>query len=432
MKNVLIITYYWPPSGGAGVQRWLKFAKYLPEHGWNPIIFTSKDGEYPSIDPSLEKDVPESTEVLRLPIWEPYSFYKNLLGQKKSEKINSGFLSENKKPKLTEKLSVWIRGNFFIPDARKFWIKPSVKFIMNYLKDHHVDAIVSTGPPHTVHLIAREIKRQTSIPWLADFRDAWTGIDYYDKLMLTSWADKKHRSQESSVLAEASLITSIGKGCSEDLAEKGNINVLEILNGFDSADFQGVNVKLSDNFTVSHVGSLNKDRNPTCLWDALSELCEEVDGFRDDFRLRLIGKVDVHALADLKDHGLKINVEQIEYMPHDEMVTDMCGSQVLLLLINETPNQKGIVTGKIFEYIASKRPIIVIGPEDGDAAHIVNSAGSGTTIDFKDVAKMKTEVLGLYKKFKSGEDMSTSSDISRYTREFGAKKVAEALSSLTA
>ncbi|NTW26696.1 MAG: glycosyltransferase family 4 protein, partial [Lentimicrobium sp.] len=187
-RRVLIISYYWPPSGGAGVQRWLKFVKYLRESGWEPVVYVPENPEYPAIDESLAKDIPDGIEIIKTPIWEPYSFYKKLIGAGKGERINAGFLSEKKRPGLTEQFSIWLRGNFFIPDARKFWIRPSISFLTRYLEKHPVDAIVSTGPPHSMHMIALGVKKRTGLPWLADFRDPWTNIDFYHELMLTTWA----------------------------------------------------------------------------------------------------------------------------------------------------------------------------------------------------------------------------------------------------
>jgi hypothetical protein len=193
MKKVLVITYYWPPSGGAGVQRWLKFVKYLPSLGWEPIIYTVENGEYPVLDDSLVNDLPSNIKVLKTKIWEPYIFYKRFTGRKKNDKINSGFLNNKKKNKILESISVWIRGNLFIPDARKFWIKPSVNYLNNFIKDNPVDFIISSGPPHSTHLIALGIQKLNKIPWLADFRDPWTNIDFYKDLKLSKWADSKHK-----------------------------------------------------------------------------------------------------------------------------------------------------------------------------------------------------------------------------------------------
>src|SRR5687768_9770887 len=173
-KKVLIITYYWPPSGGSGVQRWLKFVKYLRDYGWEPIVYTPSNPESPVNDDSLAKDIPSGITILKTEIREPYGLYKRFIGRKKDEKISAGFLTEKKKPKFAERIAVWVRGNFFIPDARKWWIKPSISFLSDYLTKNKVDAIVSTGPPHSMHLIAMGVKKKTGIKWLADFRDPWT------------------------------------------------------------------------------------------------------------------------------------------------------------------------------------------------------------------------------------------------------------------
>jgi len=231
MKKVLIITYYWPPSGGAGVQRWLKFVKYLREYGWEPVVFTAEGGEVPVIDDSLKKDIPENIEVIYGPIWEPYTAYKRLIGQKKGDKIQTGFLTENKKPKTTEKLSIWIRGNLFIPDARKFWIKPSVKSLSKYLKENNVDAIVSNGPPHTTHMIALSLKKKFDIPWLADFRDPWTNIDFYDKLLLSKWADKTHHKLEDEVINLADEVVTVSPNWAKDFLEQSKRKFQVIYNG---------------------------------------------------------------------------------------------------------------------------------------------------------------------------------------------------------
>src|SRR4030095_1074602 len=168
-KKVLIITYYWPPGGGSGVQRWLKFVKYLPQTGWQPVVYTPENGEMPVNDSSLTDDIPTGTEVLKTKIWEPYNLYKTFIGADKNVKVSTGFLTEEKKPGMAERLSVWLRGNMFIPDARRFWIGPSIKYLSSYLEKSHVDVIVSTGPPHSMHLIAMKLSEKFNIPWVADF-----------------------------------------------------------------------------------------------------------------------------------------------------------------------------------------------------------------------------------------------------------------------
>lgn len=218
MKRVLIITYYWPPSGGSEVQRWLKMSKYLPEYGWQPVVYTAENAEFPVDDPSLEKDVSPEAEVIRRPIVKPYNF----LGLKEKQKGWKG------------NLSVWVRGNLFIPDARCCWVKPSVKFLTEYLKEHPVDAIISTGPPHSMHLIALKLKEKLNIPWIADFRDPWTEIDYYDDLHLTKWADKKHHRLEREVLTKADKVVTVSSDGARRLGRIGNRNVRVFPDGFDS------------------------------------------------------------------------------------------------------------------------------------------------------------------------------------------------------
>jgi glycosyltransferase involved in cell wall biosynthesis len=196
MKKILIITYYWPPSGGGGVMRWLKMSKYLPELGWKPIIYTPENPDASVTDVSLLEEIHPETETLKTPIWEPYKIFRFLTGKKKSEKFKPGYISEASGGDWKSKVSVFIRGNLLIPDPRKFWIKPSVKFLSQYLEEHPVDLIVSTGPPHSMHLIALELKKKFGTCWIADFRDPWTDIDFYDKLRLTRWADQQHRNLE--------------------------------------------------------------------------------------------------------------------------------------------------------------------------------------------------------------------------------------------
>ncbi len=293
-RKVLIITYYWPPSGGAGVQRWLKFSKYLRDFGWEPIIYTPENPEAPAIDNSLEKDIPEGISIIKRPIIEPYSVYKRFVGMKPGEKVNAGFLQEKEKPGIAEGLAVWLRGNFFIPDARRFWIRPSVKFLKKYLKDHPVDAIVSTGPPHSMHLIAMQVHKKLNIPWLADFRDPWTGIDFYHQLRLTSFADKLHHKLEKKVLASATAVTVV----SQDMVNEFNGIVKRgyklVTNGYDEQDIRPLpQNQLDKKFTLSHIGSINASRNPVGLWKVLSEMVKLQPDLASALQIKLVGKVDI-------------------------------------------------------------------------------------------------------------------------------------------
>ena len=433
MKKVLIITYYWPPSGGAGVQRWLKFVKYLREYGWEPVIYTPENPEAPALDPSLEKDIPKNVTIIKRPIWEPYTIYKRFIGHKKEDRINAGFLTEKKKPGLAEKISVWIRGNWFIPDARKFWIKPSVRFLSEYLKENPVEAIVSTGPPHSMHLIALGLKKKLNLPWLADFRDPWTTIDFYKDLKLSRSSDAKHHRLEKEVLETADVLVAVSwhmaEGFGEILGNKGN-KVMVITNGYDETDFPNTGIKTSSKFTISHVGAMNADRNPKILWAALKELLVEIPGLKSDLEIRLIGKSDLSVNEELEKNSLHSFVKRTEYLPHDQTASAMQEAQVLLLALNDTPNTKGVVSGKLFEYLAAKRPILCIGKEDGDAAKIINGSTAGTVCDFKDKEKMKAVVKEWYSGYLNDNLVVQTDTINTYSRKELTGRIAGLLQSM--
>lgn len=419
MKRVLIITYYWPPSGGSGVQRWLKMSKYLPEYGWQPVIYTTENAEYPIIDHTLDKDVCPEAEVIRRPIVEPYNFYKKFLGINKQEKVKVGFASESKKNGWKEKLSVWIRGNCFIPDARCWWVKPSVKYLKEYLKEHPVDAIISTGPPHSMHLIAMHLKENLGIPWIADFRDPWTEIDFYDELHLTRWADRKQHHLEKEVLTKADKVVTVSWNWSKGLGRIGNRNVRVIQNGYDwDCRPDEERAPLSDEFTLTHLGVVAPSRNAPMLWQALQELKNEVDGIDKTLKIKLVGQVDQSVVENLTSCGLMENTELVTHVPHDEVKLIQESSQVLLLLVNNAPNAKGILTGKLYEYLASGRPILAIGPEDGDAAQVIKETNAGVTVDFGDKEKIKQAVKELYHKYlEQNLPSNTSQEIEKYSRK---------------
>lgn len=431
MKRVLIITYYWPPSGGAGVQRWLKFAKYLRDFGWEPVIYTPENPEYPEADESLFKDIPSKIEVIKKPIWEPYNAYKRFIGQKKEEKIQAGFLSIKKKNPLIENISVWIRGNLFIPDARKFWIKPSIRFLLKYLAEYPVDAMVSTGPPHSMHLIALGLKNKLNIPWLADFRDPWTGIDFYHQLRLTNQADKKHHRLEKEVLSKADRVTIVSWNWALDFNQLFPRHYDVITNGYDPDDFIIPDQKVAKTFELTHIGSLNKDRNPELLWKVLAEICSENASFRDDLKLRFIGKCDVSLFQCLEKYQLLSLTEKIEYMPHEEVLKESAGSQVLLLLLNNTPNVMGIVPGKIFEYLATRRPVFCIGQTEGDSARIIREARAGITCNFDDKTSMKNALLELYGRYKQGSLQNQEGEIDSFSRKDLTEKISSLLNELS-
>jgi len=424
MKKVLLITYYWPPSGGAGVQRVLKTAKYLREFGWEPIIYTAKDAAYPILDESLLEDVPQDMQVLKGDIWEPYELYKKFTGQKEKKQVYSGFMNDKGKQSFTQKLSIWIRGNFFVPDARTFWIKPSIKYLKDYLKEHPVDAILSSGPPHSVHMIAKGLKEATGTPWLADFRDPWTNIDFYDQLRLSKWGDRRHRKMEASVVKGCDALSTVSWVWGKEFEEMGASRVAVITNGFDDADFRAKAPELEEKFVCSHIGFLNQDRNSPVLWEAFGELAKEIPAFKEKLVLRFIGKTDPLCLQQLAEQELSEHVEQIAYVPHSEVLTYTRATQLLMLLVNDVPNVMGHIPGKTYEYVGSRRPVLGIGPPEADFARIISESKSGTVCGFQDKEGMKRALFKMFSLYKKGKLHTEDADIDRFTRKHAAGQIA--------
>jgi len=398
-RKVLIITYYWPPGGGSGVQRWLKFTKYLASLGWEPVIYTPKNPEMAAFDASLAKDIPVGLTVLQTPIREPYSIYKRLTGRKKSDSIGAGFVSESGKTGFAERVARWIRGNLFIPDARRWWIRPSVSYLKEWLRQNQVDAIISTGPPHSMHLIALALKQQLGLPWLADFRDPWTNIDFYDDLMLSRWADRKHHKLEASVVSSADLVTVVSPTMAEEFRSEYNREIVTLTNGYDEDDLKDIEPLPQNDvhFSIAHIGTMTPTRNPIGLWNALNSMHTSGSVKQGSLKIRLIGRVD-HSIRDaISEHQLDAATDYISYVPHDQVVAWQQGASVLLLLLNQSKNAKGILPGKFFEYMASGRPILCLGPTDSDAAKILEITGTGVCLEYDDVKSIKAWLTSIYR-----------------------------------
>lgn len=403
MKRLLIITYYWPPTGGSGVQRWVKFSKYLPEHGWQPVIYTPENPEQLARDESLLSDVPACAEVIKTRILEPYAVYRRLTGGKQGEEVNP---VNAQKKNWKQRLSLWIRGNCFIPDPRIGWVRPSVRFLKKYLREHPVDAVVTTGPPHSVHLIGRGLKRALGVHWIADFRDPWTEMFYYKHLGLTAASDRRQHRLEQTVLDEADTVISVTPLVQKDFQARTKTPVVLITNGFDEDDFVGSGSAPAEPFTrtgsgaseaqsdsgagaaavptyrLVHTGLFAADGNPLNLWDALARRCGEDPSFRARLEIRLAGKVDRAITDAIRARGLGGNLVELGYLPHDETVREQRAADILLLPLRQEPEYAKVLPGKIFEYLAARRPVLGIGQEDGAAAAVLRDAGAGEMFDW--------------------------------------------------
>ncbi|MBP1167802.1 hypothetical protein JOE44_004686 [Chryseobacterium sp. PvR013] len=426
-KKILIITYYWPPAGGPGVQRWLKFAKYLPDFGWKPVIYTPENPSYPLLDETLMKDVPENIEMVRTKIWEPYQLAEKL--NKSNKKFKAGQFDVGKNQSWKSKLSIWVRGNFFIPDARVFWVKPSITFLEKYLREHQIDTIVTSGPPHSLHLIGLGLKdKMPDLKWIADFRDPWTEISYYKHLKLTKSSDKKHRQLESAVFKNADITLATSYTDAENFRKAG-ANAVCITNGFDESDSEG-KVKgqnHQDQFTLSYIGVLEQLRNPENLWKALDELIKENTDFAADFKLKFAGRIDDKILYAIENSSLKNHILNLGYLSHGKAVEEMQNSS--LLLITNFPNEasKGIIPGKIFEYLASGKQILSFGPDQADVAKILNETQSGKHFNYQDTETVKQFILEKFNLWKEGSLHENTQHIEQFSRKNLTRQLTEIL-----
>ena len=427
MKRVLIITYYWPPSGGSGVQRWVKFSKYLPSQGWQPVIYTPENPDMPSIDQSLYSDIPEEAEIIKRPITEIYSIYRKISGNKGGGEVNP---INSQKKTLKQKLMLAIRGNLFIPDPRISWLRPSVRFLKKYLREHPVDVIVSTGPPHSMHLIAREVSKATGIPWVADFRDPWTRMFYFKHLALSDWARKKHEKLEKMVLDDASAVVAVSPLVQEEFKTMTGNRIELVTNGYDPEDFGQV-VEPDGHFNIVHTGLFASDGNPETLWKVLSDLCREDARFADQLRIRLVSKNDTMILDSIHAAGLERNLVDLGYRDHTVAVREQMGSTMLILPLRKEPEYRATLPGKLFEYLGSQRPVLGIGQTDGAMARILADTGAGETFEWDDEAGIRTYVLKRWEKFLAGDDDSVpDNNIEQYSRKATARKMAALLESL--
>ena len=421
MKKVLIITYYWPPAGGPGVQRWLNFVKHLPEHQINPVVYIPSNPSYPMVDAEIKTELPNGIEIISHPIFEPYS-WASKFNKKATSTISKGIIPETEKQNWKQQLLLWVRGNLFIPDARKFWVTPSVKFLASYLKKNNIDTIITTGPPHSVHLIGLELKKHHKLRWFADFRDPWTTIGYHQKLKLTNWAKRKHLRLEKEVLTHADQIITTSWSTQQEFNKKTNTPISTITNGYQEIDIPAVT--LDHKFSLSHIGSLLSERNPTNLWKALAELTSENADFKNDFQLNLAGVVSQTIIDAIHKNGLTTHLNLLGYISHKEALQLQRKSQVLLLIEINSEITKAIIPGKLFEYLQSKRPILGIGPEGADFKKIIDQTEAGSFYQYQEKEAIKSQIAAYYNLYKTNKLHTTAKNIEQYSRKALTKKLA--------
>jgi glycosyltransferase involved in cell wall biosynthesis len=430
-KKVLIFTYYWPPAGGVAVQRFLKFSKFLPEFGWEPIIITVADGSYPYYDESLLKEVAPATRVYRTKTFEPFELY-NLLRGKKGKTVPLVNISSNGKKTFFQRITEYVRANFFVPDARRGWVPHAVEQAQKILRSEKIDAIITTGPPHSAHLIGLKLKAKFGVNWIADFRDPWTGIIYNDMLPRTEAIRKKDRDLETTVLKTADRVVVISPGMKEQFEDRA-ANISVIFNGYDEDNFLPVNLPASvDNgtvFTIRYIGNLKDTQNTINLWKAIAELRRSANA---KIKLEFTGSVDREIKNTIAEAGIGDITAYCPFTDQQSAINLTRSASLLLFAIFNLPNTRLVVTGKIFEYLASCREIISFGPTDGDAAAILKQVGRKPMIDFNDYAETLSQLRDAYNYWQQNSHAYTYTD-NRYevfTRRNQSAALAELLNGI--
>lgn len=436
MKRVLVITYYWPPTGGSGVQRWVKFARYLPEEGWQPVIYTPENPEQLAVDTSLEAEIPAGIEIIKTRVTEPYDLYRKfLLKSGHSREIVEVNPVNAQDKSFMQKVAMWIRGNLFRPDPRCLWINPSVRYLKKYLSEHPVDIIVSTGPPQSMHLIGRKLARETGIPWIADFRDPWTKIFYFKHLAMMKSTVRWHEKMEKKVLDEADAVVAVSPVVQQEFQAMTQTPVELITNGFDECDFDSAENNPASggpdrDFIITHTGLFAADGNPTVLWQVLAEKCSEDETFRKTLKIRLVGKTDGQIMDSIEEAGIADNVTDLGYQPHSVAVREQRNASLLILPLRKEPEYKAVLPGKLYEYLASWRPVLGIGQPDGAMSMILNMTKTGIVLDWEDKESISRYIDLCWERHLKGILTVEDADISQFTRRKLTHKMARLLDSI--
>lgn len=411
------------------MQRTLKFVKYLPAHGWLPQVLTvnPERAAYPDRDPALLAEVPHEVEVIRTGAWDPYTWYARLSGKGRDEAVTVGFLSD-RPPGAFERLARWVRANLFVPDARVGWVPYAIRAGRRLVDLHRPDALITTGPPHSTHLIGRALHRAFDIPWVADFRDPWTDIDYLGALPMSRWAARRNRVLEQSVVDEAQAVVTVSPAVQRAFAARTHTTCINIFNGYDEADFDLPPAEPGSKFLITHVGNMNGDRNPEALWQALAGLN------LPDSEVRLVGNVDGRVKRDIERYGLADRVTFVPYLPHREAIRHLLASHVLLLPVNRVAAADDIIPGKVFEYLAARKPILLLGPAEGETARIVRSAGAGEAFGYEEAERVSRQIEAWVRRWREGQPAEGASAVAadRYTRRAQAAELAGLLNRLVA
>lgn len=427
-QKILIVTYYWPPSGGSGVQRWLKFVKYLPQFGWTPYVFTPENPSFVQTDESLVHDVPAEAEILRFPIWEPYDAFFKLtsFGKAKGTAAKPSQFVGKKKSRFT-RVASWVRGNFLIPDPKIFWVRPSVSFLDDFLRDNHIRTIITTGPPHSVHLIGLRLKKKNpELNWIADFRDPWSEWSFLDSFNMTGLVKAQHRRLERKVLMNANHIVTITPFYVKRFEALSGRKVTLLTNGFDEDDFKNIVYSKPAKFTIRHIGIVYEMSNPNPLIESLTRLMNVMPEFKEKAVLEFIGEVNVTFREAIEQSAVAAITSFKKPVPHKELMEIYGSTSLLLLNIEGYHHAEGLLPGKVFEYLATGLPILGIGPVAGDAAEILKHSQAGMMFGKENIEGITSYAKEVFQKWKDSH-VTTQKSFSEYSRKSITEKLIKLL-----
>jgi hypothetical protein len=435
VKKVLLVTYAWPPAGGPGVQRVLKFAKFLPKFGWDPVVLTVKSGTFTAIDESLVRDVSDSCVVYHSPTLEPTSVYKRFVGMKAEERIPIAVLAEPN-PSVKKRVANWVRLNAFVPDAKIGWWPGAVRVGARAIREHQPQLIFSSAPPPTTHLVAKTLSTRFNLPWIADFRDPWTDTHYYEGHTRAALTRRLDEALERSVCSRADRLVFVSRLDLDVYGQRhGTRNKsVHVPNGYDELDFASLpEVSPSyDKFTIVHLGGIGIERSPATLFRVTKQLIDEGTIARDRICIRLVGNVQESVVTALRAVGAEPFVEVIPYVPHHEALRHAAQAHALLLLITQSQHNQRILPGKTFEYLRYGKPIVTLGPPGGEVDRILHEVGAGKVLAYDDQDGIRTTIEALHAAWKAGQLVPgpNAAAIARYTRENLAKELASVFDGL--
>jgi len=375
--RVLIITYYWPPSGGAGVQRWVKLSKYLCQQGLEAHVLTVDEAHasYMQLDPSLGKDVAPEVQVYTTRSFEPLNYYAKLVGKDKTP--TAGFSNVDSQ-KLSIRLLGFVRSHLFIPDPRKGWNRFAYKKALEIIEQQHIQVVITTSPPHSTQLLGLRLQQKLGIPWLADLRDPWTDIYYYDLLGHSKFSKRIDQRIEKKIMLRADRMLTVSQPLKDMFTAKDTgirpEKIHVIPNGFDPADFHNLQKARSSVFTVCYTGTMSDVYKPAVFFQCLEQVAEAFP--QQPVAVQMVGKVTDALKEEIQQREL--SVEFVPTVPHSEINQFQLNADLLLLAIPDIENAEGVLTGKLFEYLATGNPLIGIGPPHGEAAAIVAQCEAGS------------------------------------------------------